>query len=44
MGLLKRRVDREMGESGMFALGQLVEKRVERQENMALWFIDFEKA
>ena len=41
MGLLKRRVEHEMGEGGMFTLRQLVGKWVERQENMALWFIEF---
>ena len=33
-----------MGEGGMFTLGQLVEKRVEKQENMALGFTNFETA
>ena len=29
---------------GMFTLGQLVEKKLEGQENMALGFVDLEKA
>ena len=55
-GRIRRIVECEMGEEqqgfrrgrdtadGMFTLRQLVKKKVEGQENMALGFIDLEKA
>ena len=55
-GRIRRIVECEMGEEqqgfrrgtgtvdGMFTLRQLMEKKLEGQENMALGFIDFEKA
>ena len=55
-GRIRRIVECEMGEEqqgfrrgrgtadGMFTVRQLVEKKLERQENMALGFIDLEKA
>ena len=55
-GRIRRIVECEMGEEeqgfrrgrgtadGMFTVRQLVEKKLERQENMSLGFIDLEKA